>query len=187
MTQSGFKQRLIGAIVLIALAVLFLPVIFDGKKSQQFDENFINEPEQNSELMELAIALEEQAKVQNPTNKSEKSSFLANKTESKSKVVDDKSLITKNSTSFITKSNNFVVQVASFAEQANATKLVSKLKSQGLKAYIGREKFKRAGRNMIRVLVGPMLYEKQAIQVVEQIKKSEGLKAEVVEFDPLKH
>ena len=38
MTDDGLKQRLIGAVVLLALGVIFLPVLFDRDRIEPIDQ-----------------------------------------------------------------------------------------------------------------------------------------------------
>jgi len=175
LNESGFKQRLIGAAVLIALAVLFLPIILDGDKAQYFEQDLIPERPVDSELAELAASLHtnnnspSSEKVK--TLKSEKSSTTQNNNEIK----------------LTGKEISLIVQVASFADENNALKLVQRLKSQKLKAFIGRKKVTRDGKKLSRVLIGPMLLTSEADEVMAQLKDNSDLKASIVEFDPVKH
>ncbi|PIP79067.1 MAG: hypothetical protein COW84_10260 [Gammaproteobacteria bacterium CG22_combo_CG10-13_8_21_14_all_40_8] len=206
MPHSTFKHRLIGAIVVISLAVIFLPVLLDGQKKQIFEENFIDEPVHSAELAQLAQALEQQAKLRRPmsdvemadiasvakneqnkpndTLSSDKVDHSVQNTVSEEKTIDNKK---NNSDHDIPLS--YVVQVASFANQQNALNLVETLRQEKLDAYIGKEIILKDDQQLSRVLVGPVLTKKRAEAVVEQIKKILGPKSipKEVEFDPLKH
>lgn len=168
MNDTGFKQRLIGAAVLIALAVLFLPVILDGKKAQYFEENLIPEIPEDSQMAELAASLSESAitttEEQITINETNTTGTDANKT-----------------------ALAYIVQVASFASEENAKQLVGRLKSQHLKAFVGREKVSRDGQLLSRVLIGPMLNKTDAEKTLSKLESNKDFKASVVEFDPLKH
>jgi len=174
LNESGFKQRLIGAAVLIALAVLFLPIILDGKKAQYFEQDLI--PERPVEgFADLAASLEANSKLktQNAVNKAS-TPTPTNINNSKGDKLTGKEIA-------------LIVQVASFADANNAKQLVERLKSQKLKAFVGREKVKRDGKLLSRVLIGPMLKKSEADAVLLQLKKNHDLKPSIVKYDPVNH
>ncbi len=173
MNQSGFKQRLIGAAVLIALAVLFLPVILDGKKAQYFEEALIPSLPEDNQFAELGASLE--------------ASSASRQLQSQS-IEEQSANISPQTTPELSGNETwFIVQVASFADESNAKKLVARLKSQHLKAFKGHEKVIRNGQKLSRVLVGPMLLKGEAEAVLKQLKDNKDLKPSIVEYDLAKH
>ncbi len=173
MIDSGLKQRLVGAAVLIALAVLFLPAILDGRKAQYFEDALIPPEPHDAKLDKLAQQLAKnssQSKLGEPKKHSH-----PNVTE---QGIKNKPAILQTA---------FIIQVASLGDQNNATKLVNALKKQGFKAFIGREKVKRNGILLSRVLIGPIILRSRADKIMQQIKKNNQIDASVVVFDPRKH
>jgi DedD protein len=175
LNESSFKQRLIGAAVLIALAVLFLPLILDGKKAQYFEEDLIPQRPVDSKMADLAASLEANSNIQ--TNQTTPTDSILTPQNNPS---NDKMELTGNETAFM-------VQVGSFADPTNAEKLVGRLKSRQLKAFVGREKVFRDGKQLSQVFIGPMLRKSEAEEVLDKLKDNSELKASIVEFDPVKH
>ncbi len=174
LNESGFKQRLIGAAVLVALAVLFLPAILDGKKAQYYEEKIIPERPVDGQLTELAASLKASSKSNKTTSNKQKNAVT---TTSKAVSPTAKPLTGKEAA--------YIVQVASFADVNNANKLVARLKSQNLKAFV-RKKITKDGLKLSQVLVGPMLLKSEAEVVLQQLKGKLDLKAVIVEYDPVK-
>lgn len=172
--DSGLKQRLIGAAVLISLAVLFLPAVLDGRKNQQFESDFIPPKPQNQKLRKLAFELQK-----NTSQKTQNKPRL--------KKGDKEEKTPRKASSHVALENAFIIQVASFSDLVNAKQLVNKLKSEGYKAFVGREKVKRKGKLLTRVLIGPIINKQEAQQVLAKIKQQHNLKATLVVFDPGKH
>ena len=56
--ETELKQRLIGASVIIALAVIFVPMLFDDSKVNQNQTLSIKIPDQPSDLKHKSIAIE---------------------------------------------------------------------------------------------------------------------------------
>ena len=70
-TEPNIRNRVAGAVVLVSLAVIFLPLILDGKKKNQILESYIPEKPSSDEIVLINIedknkaddkALEEAAK-----------------------------------------------------------------------------------------------------------------------------
>ena len=177
--DSGLKQRLIGAAVLISLAVLFLPAVLDGRKKQQFEANFIPPQPQNKKLRQLAKELQQNNITQTDNNKK-----VSHSSQSIKPSKEHRKDVTK---SHIALKNAYIIQVASFSDPINTQKMVQRLKHQGYLAYVGREKVRRKGKTLTRVLVGPIINKKEAENVLDKINRQEKLKATLVVYDTSKH
>lgn len=216
-TDSYITHRVTGAMVLIALAVVFLPLILDGQKKNQILESKIPDKPISGEI--ILVNIEDSTKnntkelddtgshdkkisdttkdevvinnepVKEITTKAEvvpvkienKSlNTTANKTNTKPVVASDER-ITRPSY----KSAAYVIQLGSFGNQANAKKLVDKLKAAGYKAYL--RSAKSNSKSISRVLVGPELKREQAEAKIKALNKLSGLKAIIVSYDPLRH
>jgi DedD protein len=171
--DDGLKQRLVGALVLLALAVIFLPVLFDRDPMAPVERTSqippapevvtvtINPPEE-PEVMELAPEpatmyvpeeVEEVAAVPEPPG------FAADGTP-----------------------HAWVLQVASFREKNLADNLRAKLAEQGYEAYVRVVSYKNG--TVHRVYVGPKLEKDALLLQKDTIERNLGLKALVLPFTP---
>jgi len=214
-TEPNIKYRVTGAMVLIALAVIFLPLILDGhKKNQVLDSRIPDKPISgeivliNIEDLQPDVVIEtEKAELKNTENTSPE--VLENKTVSeviiskkKNTLQIQKEVVAQNTPQIKIevvaqktpekrqnrpnfKSSAFVIQLGSFGNKANANKLVAKLKAAGYKAYL--KEAKTNGKIINRVLVGPDLKRQQAESKIDALNKLSGLKSIIVAYDPLRH
>lgn len=167
--DDGIKQRLIGAIVLMALMVIFLPMFFNGGNAEQIDI-LIEMPEKppipEFDVSKPATPSELKAKEESQSPKEEM--ILE---ELKDKKVDAEGLPV-----------SWTLQVASFKERENAEKLRDKLRDGGYKAYI---KYRLdVEPRMIRVFVGPVLDRKTVDKFKTSISKQYKLDGVVVRYLP---
>lgn len=75
----------------------------------------------------------------------------------------------------------WLIQIGSFSNKENATKLVNSLRDQGYRAY------QRVGDSYARVYVGPYPVKGEAEQRTSDLEKVVGSKVKVIEFDPKQH
>ncbi|MHC9510755.1 SPOR domain-containing protein [Kangiella sp. M94] len=75
----------------------------------------------------------------------------------------------------------WLIQIGSFSNKENATKLVTSLRDQGYRAY------QRVGDTYARVYVGPYPVKGEAEKRTEDLEKVVGSKVKVIEFDPKQH
>jgi DedD protein len=171
-------QRLIGAIVILALIIIFVPMLF----SPRFREN--------KQHIQITLKPLPKPKVieQMPTMPTP----VASKTSS-----DNKAPVAAPKPSYLKPPDQkrlkqaqagdkaWVVQMGIFSSVNNAKKLVKKLRDKGFTAF-GYEVSKPGGAIVTRVYVGPAVVKGQAKQELAAIKKQLGMKGLVVEFDPTK-
>ncbi|MGI1678212.1 MAG: SPOR domain-containing protein [Cellvibrionaceae bacterium] len=207
--DDGLKQRLIGAVVLIAIAVLFLPTLFgtDGRRTVDLSTQVPPRPVVVAEPLELSIPqppedarqaklLEENydhntlepvtAPETEPAIETKivlNSSAEATKTEPKPKPVVKplpKPEPVLNSDGV---PKGWSIQVASFSEVARAEATLKSLEKAGYpKSYI------RSGRGpkgeVYRVFVGPKINKQQAESDQLAIDKALKVKSLLVKFQP---
>lgn len=75
----------------------------------------------------------------------------------------------------------WLIQIGSFSNKENATKLVTSLRDQGYRAY------QRVGDAYARVYVGPYPVKGEAEKRTGDLEKVVGSKVKVIEFDPKQH
>ncbi|AUD78998.1 sporulation protein [Kangiella profundi] len=75
----------------------------------------------------------------------------------------------------------WLIQIGSFSNKDNATRLVGQLRDEGYRAY------QRVGDSFARVYVGPYPVKGEAESRTSELEKMVGAKVKVIEFDPKQH
>jgi len=204
--DNSLKQRVVGAIVLVALAVIFLPPLL---KESPHNKHFKSKiPEPPADVKQLTSKLEvgsesvaDKASLAASENNDLPDELLDENSDkldlSPPRPVKDrtqhavaKDLASSDDTNVDKtlgkqfKSAAYVLQVASFSSVENATKLVNRLKSMGFKAY-QRASTPKNGKAVHRVLVGPYINKKQAHEVREKIANQAKLEGIIKVYDPI--
>lgn len=186
--NEKIKQRLVGAVVLVSLAVIFIPMLLDGGDSNafsRFGSNIPAQPKYDYEPLEIplqplepfsqeqpqvidkadsdpALPIQEQASTAPSTTAAKPAASevpAAKHTKSESKEEGEQLA--------------WVVQVGSFSQSANALALRDRLRSNGFTAFV--EKYRDAGKTSYRVRVGPELKRENAEKHLSQIKRKFNL------------
>jgi len=166
--EQPLKQRLIGAIILISLAVIFVPMLIGQKPTESdivsieipeppedLDSRILALPEQETEaLAEVSISKEEGVKITKPTIPEPP----------KAKAVEG---ITA-----------WVVQVGSFSDQKNADALSARLMKAGFTAFVEESAGKQG--EIYRVRVGPELSKEKADTMKVALQKAQKLSNAIV-------
>lgn len=156
--DDGLKQRLVGAVVIVALAVIFIPMFFSPKKPElgQVEVSFPAPPA----MPERALIKPVEPEQMSPEN-----------AQSASEQAEAAGL-----------PEAWVVQLASFQESANAETLRDKLRAAGYKSYVTY----RPDQNdeLARVFVGPELERKTSEALVGKLKEEFKLEGFVVRYAP---
>ena len=213
-TEPNIRNRVAGAVVLVSLAVIFLPLILDGKKKNQILESYIPEKPASEEIVLINIEdsneTDEQPNADGATDNNETSSetntitidageITADKAVEEPKPSAEEKTASKETTDIkepvVTEKRNnrpnytregHLVKVGGFSSRENADKLVSKLKAANFRAYAKRGTVNN--RPYFRVFVGPYLSKADAEKAAPELSKLAGITKPVIEaFDPLKH
>lgn len=203
--ETTLKQRLIGAAVIIALAVIFVPMILDGSGRQEsvainmdvppeptftFDSE-LPDPKQLDELPPIDHAANE---TEDKTPKEIATPAMVEETkpvevESKPVVVpavEEKKpqvvVATENRIKTNPALSAWAVQVAAFGEKSKALALQEKLIASKISAFT--EESGKSGKVIYRVKVGPELKRENAEKLRDQIEKEHGLKGSFVTKHP---
>jgi len=181
----SLKQRLAGAVVIIALGVIFIPLLLDGAGMKEYRRLKLHEPEKPRYDFPVVVP-------EKPLPKAAPASESPAQSESEkaeATVRDTKSAVKRKGTAPRVETPQpaalkpaFVVQLASFSQRANAATLVSKLQKAGFEAFI--ETSRISGRKMYRVKVGPMLRREDAVRVRDRLQKKFGLKGTIQNWRP---
>lgn len=196
--DDGLKQRLIGALVLIAIAVIFLPSLFSGEHGRRLDTRTQIPP-----APETKVVVIEQPKPVVDIPKAPAPEAMYQLLEEDEVVSVEKELATVQEAAEVVKPKAvpvpqlapnkvgldernipkaWAIQVASYNTEARANTLVEQLKADGYKAFlhpavIGKGK-------VYRVLVGPKIDRANALQVKADLDKLLKVSSILVKFQP---
>jgi len=201
------KQRLIGAIVIIALAVIFIPMILEGPddelspRTQDMPppptidyqtEVELAVPEESTEPAEsLADTTMEQevsaipeptmSQPEPPMSQPEPATIEAEAPAKQTKpdVAKPASPAIPSGAATSIAQGDWILQVGSFSQQANALSLRDRLKKSGYQASV--KNVKGAGGTIHRVLVGPVSDRPAAERLRDKLASEQKLTAMVLE------
>ena len=207
--ETTLKQRLIGAAVIIALAVIFVPMILDGSGRQEsvainmevppeptftFDSE-LPDPKQLDELPPIESTKNSQVEPNANTAEDIPVTTEAKKpvvTESKPVVASATQATGQKAPQVVEASENHIktnpalsawaVQVAAFGEKSKALALQEKLIASKISAFT--EQSGKADKVIYRVKVGPELKRENAEKLRDKIEKEHGLKGSFVTKHP---
>lgn len=199
--DEHLKQRLVGALVLVSVAVIFLPLILDGRDQEQAyrDIQMPTEPVVTLDVSvpEIETAPFEQIKEQviadrqavapteaeldaepeplpepKPAKQAAQEVIQAIKQEAKAETVKPVDRLAE----------AFTIQLAAFSSKENADKLHERLIKKNYAAYV--QKGTSGGKTLYRVFVGPEIRKNRALIIADALKKEFGLKGMVVRYAP---
>lgn len=206
MVKEAVKHRLIGAAVIVAVAVLFLPSFFKDRQAYQVDTASqipdrpsitavdFNEPQQVEDIEPApspetmfvpdTSASEETgtypAEAANPVKSTRGASSSAAQSVIASKAVTP--AVAEMPLNAQGLPNAWVIQVASLSNGEAAIKLRDQLQSEGHKAYI---RSVVSGNSKIhRVFIGPKLDKTEALSLKAQVDKRFNVNSMVLPFKP---
>lgn len=197
--ENSLKQRIIGAIVLVALGIIFLPSILKEKTSNGvFKTHIPKKPkvisdyemdtykiddllaEENKKALAIIKEAEEiESRIE------QKSDAEMVEVESDQDLKEDKSTSREISKEQSTSEGAWIIQVASFSKQENAIMLVDRLKANKHKAY--KSKAVIDNDVVYRVFVGPYINKTIADKAISNIDKVSGTNAILKVFNPINH
>ena len=199
--NQGAKQRIVGTVVLLALALIFLPIIFDGEGSYQAPVSsripdtpiisILPEPTQsrpviigNVETIEPEVAATVSL-IEEVTELVEEPSVVIATAESVRDVE-----ITESAPVFSREvmqlsdaglPQGWVVRLGSFSDSENASNLVTRLQDAGYKAY---SRVMRSSQEALTgVFVGPWLDRGQANEYQQKLQEEFSLAGLVVRYE----
>lgn len=169
--EKALKQRLTGAIILVILGVIFIPLLLDGAgHNARFSKSAVIPPEPVIKIKSWEELKEIPAK---PSMRTEAKKTPAKKATIKnSKATEKTKKITKPSI------KAWALQLGSFSQQTNALVLRDRLRAKGYKAFV--EKSNKKGKTSYKVRVGPNLSRNKIEKVAEKLKKNEKIESIIV-------
>ncbi|MEH6466743.1 MAG: SPOR domain-containing protein [Porticoccus sp.] len=174
--SENLKQRVVGALVLIALAVIIIPLTFDFSGSREVDTQSKIPP--RPEIKPVTVpepirpenivpAKSDEEMFQFGVDSSEQGSSLENETP----ALSSEGLPVA-----------WVLQVGSFRDGDTAQILLKNLLGEGYKAFVRERKGGTSTFNC--VFVGPDILKKKLVKEKTAIEKKYGVDAILVRFEP---
>lgn len=186
--KEGLKQRLIGAFVLMALAVIFLPGFFKQQQGHQVDVRTLIPAQPQVEQVvfnkpELGLAVEPAPAPETMFIPAEDAPVVVAEVDTKP----DNSANELPAVPILPLNDQgipdaWVIQVASLSSKASAVTLRDELQAAGHRAYL-REVTTAQG-TFNRVFIGPKLDKAEALAVKAQIDRQLNVNAQVKRFEP---
>ena len=203
--DEPLKRRLIGATVLVSLAIIFLPMLLSHKPvarhqgkmtpipaepKRSFDPGLLEEvaPEQPKPVPAQAEAPENQVVQTRPAApkvaskpKPKPVPRLKPRAATPPHIPDPASRPVAGQPAAKGSPQAWVVRVGSFSSRASADKLVQKLRKAGLDT-MNPVAVTVKGKKFYRVQVGPQLDRKRADRLLPKVNKIAGTKGQVVRY-----
>lgn len=196
------KQRIVGALVLLALGVLFVPLLFETDARRALDKTsqipaapdirpmVVAEPTRNPDITPVKPAEQQYQLLPEdvtPAGKPEPAKAAVEQPVSAPqapaaplvtpKTEPDRQLLGDNGIP-----NAWVVQVASLGSAERANALRDQLLSDGYSAFT--RTFNSNGSQLTRVFVGPKISRDQAQELKDSLDKSLNMNTLVISFSP---
>ncbi|PSW03886.1 SPOR domain-containing protein [Photobacterium lipolyticum] len=188
---SKFQSRLVGTIILVAIGVIFLPDLFDGKK-QHYQEQFASiplQPEVSVQEGFTTIPEPEFAEIELPQEP-----VTAVIDENGYEISGDSDIAKEEEPLAIApqtvkppkagyQESGWVVQLGVFRNFDNAHQLVAKIRKAGFQAHVFPKQPKPG--DLARVVVGPDVAKDKLASQIKDLEKLTGLKGQLLRFNPL--
>ncbi|RDV24327.1 SPOR domain-containing protein [Alteromonas aestuariivivens] len=188
---SALQNRLVGTIILVALAVIFLPDILDGKKETS-DDAFVSVPAtparkpivdpepfpaaRVAKAAQRPVEVVEETAVDDPPVENAIQKPAAEKAEP-----DDLGNQTVVSEPDAKEEGSWVIQLGSFRHSKNVKQLLDKLENAGYRAF--SRPIQTSSGPLTKVFVGPELERRKLEAAVPHLQELTGLKGKITEFE----
>ncbi|MDL5026389.1 SPOR domain-containing protein [Vibrio gigantis] len=187
---SKFQSRLVGTIILVAIGVIVLPDVLDGKKLH-YKEEFASIPikpelDSNVEVFEVLDPVEDQiALPDSPVEQVVESGRTDNSntqtaSSSNNKEADKVAVVVKP----VPEKNEYqdsawIIQLMALKNADNAKNVVKDLQKRGYQAHTKQEK------TFTRVIIGPDVSKSKLERQIKELEKITGSKGQLLKFKPL--
>ncbi|NVD06162.1 SPOR domain-containing protein [Vibrio sp. JPW-9-11-11] len=175
---SKFQNRLVGTIILVAIGVIVLPDVLDGKKNHYQEEiaSIPLKPELDSELESFEIldpVDDSQSLPDTPVDLAEP--LDANTADDQPLEVVIKEVPERNEY----QESGWIIQLMALKNAENAKNLVKDLQKRGYQAHTKPEN------GFTRVIIGPDVSKSKLERQIIELEKITGSKGQLLKFKPL--
>ena len=182
--DKQLKQRLVGAIVLVSLGVIFIPALLDGSGYKSRHGRSIEIPDEPKfapltqlEVEKIKTPIEYRKEQAKQRDNVKLKPVESKKVEPKSQPKKIIKKVTKTASDKPVQA--WVLQVATFGEEANALVLQDKLRADKHPAYVSESKVD--GKKQFKVRIGPIVDKKRVEKLKEAIKATHKLDGYVMQ------
>lgn len=163
--DKQLKQRLVGAIVLVSLGIIFIPALLDGSGYKSRHSRSIEIPEEPKFAPLTQLEVE---KIKTPIAVRKEQTI-------KKQVISGKKPVKKKSAKPI---QAWALQVATFSQKTNALVLQDKLRADKHPAYVSKTSVD--GKQKYKVRIGPVISKQRVEALKQSIKKTHHLDGYIV-------
>jgi len=159
--EAPLQQRIVGAIVLVTLGVIFIPALLDGSgyKSRQVQDIEIKEKPEFPPLAQKKVK-----PIPTPLEKNKQDQAIVQKTDVRQ--AHNKPIKT------------FALQVGTFGSNENAVKMRDQMREAGYTAFVQKSTAK--GKTSYKVRIGPELERSVLEDIKTDVKKSHKIDSYIV-------
>ena len=175
--DNGLKQRLVGALVLTAIAVIFLPSLFTREERVVVDTTSLIPPAPDLKPVVISKPIRPEAITPAPTPEQ-----AFQPTEEALPSSSDTEIAESPGLDATGLPKAWTVQIASFMEPARAEKLQDKLLADDYRAYSRTLKTDKG--EITRVFIGPQISRQSALEVKNKIDQELSVNSLVLKFQP---
>ncbi len=176
---SKFQSRLVGTVILVAIGVIVLPDVLDGKK-MHYQEDMTSipiKPELNSDVekFEILDPVEDQVALpESPVAVTQESSPVSESADEPVQTV-VKEVPEKNEY----QDSAWIIQLMALKNADNALNVVNDLQKRGYQAHTKQEN------GFTRVIIGPDVSKSKLERQLLELEKVTGSKGQLLKFKPL--
>ena len=195
--SSALQNRLVGTIILVALVVIFLPDILDGKKESNKDL-FVELPQRpvmkpvvdpkpalTDEVKNRAsreVEIVEELPIDEPASEmlSTQAAEQVQQTQQPTEDSLEQNTIVETNEDKLLESAGWVVQLGVFRHQKNVRELLNKLQAQGYRAF--SRPVQTSSGELTKVFVGPDLQKEKLEKAVPHLNELTNLQGRITPF-----
>ena len=194
MDNISFAQRMIGAIILLSLAIIFVPMVLEQDDEISESIKGTNIPSMPDNVATIVFQMDNEGVFRNLETQVEKGENLSIKKalEQDERIVpqDEEIPVVKDESAVLSKrsveptvvtegaATTWMVQLGSFGAKENALALRDKLRKKDFPSYLRERKTENG--TIWQVRVGPELSVKRAVELKKELETFTGLDALVV-------
>ena len=182
--NQQLKQRLVGAMVVVALAIIFLPSLLQKDDRVPLDTTSEIPP---APIIEPVVIKPPERPVDMP--ETDDQALFQPKLVEQGEIEEDSKTKPENSVKFEQPGLNesgvpigWVVQVGSFKSKTSAEQLTQDLIANDFKAYSKPVSTKKG--EFVRIFIGPFIDQKLALATKQQIDRDYQVDSKVLRFNP---
>ncbi len=176
--DSTLKYRIVGATVLLSLAVIFIPMILDGSGQESVTKIDMKMPPEPT--LVFSDELDSQVKTPAPehTSSGKETKISPPDADPVNNVVPEVVVSADTKSELL----GWVVQVGAFGERQKAVAMQKQLVDAGFDALV--EVGSNKGKDYFRVKVGPVISQDEATKIRDNLRKKMKLEAAFVTRHP---